>query len=80
MQQKPFLTPAKGARKMSTRNVDNPKAVSQEQWPAASKRLPVKGKQLRRERGAIAGECPQFPQVRVEKNDVFDSPAARKLS
>jgi predicted dithiol-disulfide oxidoreductase (DUF899 family) len=61
MQQKSFLTPAKGAMKMSTPPVDNPKVVSQDEWLATRKNLLAKGKQLTRERGAIAAERLQFP-------------------
>jgi predicted dithiol-disulfide oxidoreductase (DUF899 family) len=46
--------------KMSTRTVDNPKVVAQDERLAARKKL-AKPKQLTREGGAIAAERPQFP-------------------
>jgi predicted dithiol-disulfide oxidoreductase (DUF899 family) len=64
---------------MSTPPVDNPKVVSQDEWLATRKNLLAKGKQLTRERGAIAAERLQFPQVKVERNDGFDSPGKRTL-
>src|SRR5438128_6371476 len=78
MQQKPFRTRMKGAVKMSTRTVDNPKVVSRDEWLAARKRLLAKEKQFTRERDAIAAERRQLPWVKVEKNYVFDSPSGKK--
>jgi predicted dithiol-disulfide oxidoreductase (DUF899 family) len=68
----------KGAVKMSTRTVDNPKVVSRDEWLAAGKKLLAKEKQLTRERDAIAAERRQLPWVKVEKNYVFDSPSGKK--
>src|SRR5207247_11109125 len=78
MQQKQFRTRMKGAVKMSTRTVDNPKVVSRDEWLAARKRLLAKEKQFTRERDAIAAERRQLPWVKVEKNYVFDSPSGKK--
>jgi predicted dithiol-disulfide oxidoreductase (DUF899 family) len=78
MQQKSILTRTKGAVKMSTRTVDNPKVVSRDEWLAARKMLLAKEKQLTRERDAIAAERRQLPWVKVEKNYVFDSPSGNK--
>jgi predicted dithiol-disulfide oxidoreductase (DUF899 family) len=64
----------KGAIKMSTRTVDSPKVVSQEEWLVARKQLLAREKQLTRERDAVAAERRQLPWVRVEKNYVFDGP------
>jgi predicted dithiol-disulfide oxidoreductase (DUF899 family) len=67
----------KGAVKMATRTVDNPKVVSRDEWLAARKKLLAKEKQLTRKRDAIAAERRQLPWVKVEKNkktlaDLFD--------
>jgi predicted dithiol-disulfide oxidoreductase (DUF899 family) len=78
MQQKSILTRTKGAVKMSTRTVDNPKVVSRDEWLAARKKLLSKEKQLTRERDAIAAERRQLPWVKVEKNYGFDSPSGKK--
>src|SRR5712692_7890836 len=63
--------------KMSTRTVDSPKVVSQEEWLVARKKLLAKEKQLTRQRDAIAAERRQLPWVKVEKNYVFDSPSGK---
>jgi predicted dithiol-disulfide oxidoreductase (DUF899 family) len=68
----------KGAIKMATRKVDNPKVVSREEWLTARKKLLAKEKQLTRERDAIAAERRQLPWVKLEKNYVFDSPSGKK--
>src|SRR4029077_5136115 len=68
----------KGAIKMSTRTIENPKVVSREEWLAARKQLLAKEKKLTRERDAVATERRQLPWVRVEKNYVFDSPSGKK--
>ncbi|HEX8882401.1 MAG TPA: thioredoxin family protein [Candidatus Acidoferrum sp.] len=68
----------KGAVKMSTGTVDNPKTVSREEWLVARKKLLTREKQLTRERDAVAAERRQLPWVKVEKNYVFDSPTGRK--
>lgn len=68
----------KGAVKMSTGTVDNPKTVSREEWLVARKKLLTREKQLTRERDAVAAERRQLPWVKVEKNYVFDSPSGRK--
>jgi predicted dithiol-disulfide oxidoreductase (DUF899 family) len=52
--------------------------VSREEWLVARKKLLAREKQPTRERDAIAAERRQLPWVKVEKNYVFDSPAARK--
>src|SRR5215475_2527697 len=70
----------KAATKMSTRTVDNPKIVSREKWLVARKKLLAREKQLTRERDAVAAERRQLPWVKVDKNYVFDTPAARKRS
>ncbi len=53
---------------MTTRTVDNPKVVSQEEWLVARKKLLAREKQLTRERDAVAEERRQLPWVKVEKN------------
>lgn len=68
----------KGAVKMSTGTVDNPKTVSREEWLVARKKLLTREKQLTRERDAVAAERRQLPWVKVEKNYVFDSPSGKK--
>src|SRR5207302_5437659 len=68
----------KGAIKMSTRTIENPKVVSREEWLAARKQLLAKEKKLTRERDAVAAERRQLPWVKVEKNYVFDSPSGKK--
>src|SRR5213080_85953 len=68
----------KGAIKMSTRTVDNPKVVLREEWLVARKKLLAREKQLTHERDAIAAERRQLPWVKVEKNYVFDSPSGKK--
>lgn len=68
----------KGAAKMSTGTVDNPKTVSREEWLVARKKLLTREKQLTRERDAVAAERRQLPWVKVEKNYVFDSPSGKK--
>jgi predicted dithiol-disulfide oxidoreductase (DUF899 family) len=68
----------KGAVKMATRTVDNPKVVSRDEWLAARKKLLAKEKQLTRERDAIAAERRQLPWVKLEKSYVFDSPSGKK--
>src|ERR1700745_2167946 len=68
----------KGAVKMSTRTVDNPKIVSRDEWLVARKKLLAKEKQLTRQHDAIAAERRQLPWVKVEKNYVFDSPIGKK--
>jgi predicted dithiol-disulfide oxidoreductase (DUF899 family) len=68
----------KGAIKMSTRTIENPKVVSREEWIAARKQLLAKEKKLTRERDAVAAERRQLPWVKVEKNYVFDSPSGKK--
>jgi hypothetical protein len=45
---------------------------------ATRKNLLAKGKQLTGERGAIAVERLQFPWVKVERNNVFDSPSGKR--
>jgi predicted dithiol-disulfide oxidoreductase (DUF899 family) len=68
----------KGAIKMSTRTIENPRVVSREEWLAARKQLLAKEKKLTRERDAVAAERRQLPWVKVEKNYVFDSPSGKK--
>src|ERR1700757_376024 len=68
----------KGAIKMSTRIIENPKVVSREEWLAARKQLLAKEKKLTRERDAVAAERRRLPWVKVEKNYVFDSPSGKK--
>jgi predicted dithiol-disulfide oxidoreductase (DUF899 family) len=63
----------KGAFKMSTSTIENPKIVSRDEWLAARKKLLAREKQLTHERDAVAAERRQLPWVKVEKNYVFDS-------
>src|SRR5215469_1119164 len=70
--------PTKGAVKMSTSTMDNPKIVSREEWLVARKKLLIREKQHTREHDAIASERRALPWVRVEKNYVFDSPSGKK--
>jgi predicted dithiol-disulfide oxidoreductase (DUF899 family) len=63
----------KGAFKMSTSTIENPKIVSRDEWLAAREKLLAREKQLTHERDAVAAERRQLPWVKVEKNYVFDS-------
>jgi predicted dithiol-disulfide oxidoreductase (DUF899 family) len=65
----------KGAGKMSTRTVDNPKIVSQEKWLVARKKLLAKEK---RERDALAAERRQLARSKARKNYVFNSSSGKK--
>src|SRR5438093_9986494 len=76
--QRKGATKMKAATKMSTRTVDNPRIVSREEWLVARNKLLAREKQLTHERDAVAAERRQLPWVKVEKNDVFDSPTGKK--
>lgn len=60
---------------MSTRTVDNPKIVSREKWFVARKKLLAKEKC---ERDTLAAERRQLAWVKVENNNVFNSPSGKK--
>jgi predicted dithiol-disulfide oxidoreductase (DUF899 family) len=68
----------KGAIKMSTRTVDNPKIVSREEWIGARKELLAKEKSLTRQRDAVSAERRQLPWVKVDREYVFDAPGGKK--
>lgn len=61
----------KGADRMSTRTVDNPKIVSREKWFVARKKLLAKEKC---ERDTLAAERCQLAWVKVEKKLRFQFP------
>ena len=54
-----------------------PEVVSQEEWSVARRRLLAEEKQLTRARDAVNAERRRLPMVRIDKEYVFDTPAAR---
>ena len=57
-----------------------PKVVSRDEWTTARKRLLVKEKELTRQRDALNAERRALPMVALEKQYVFEGPAAGKRS
>jgi predicted dithiol-disulfide oxidoreductase (DUF899 family) len=62
---------------MTTKNVENHKIVSQEEWISARKELLAKEKKLTRDRDALSEERRNLPWVKVDKDYVFDSPSGK---
>lgn len=59
---------------MTTKNMENHKIVSQDEWIRARKELLAKEKKLTRDRDALSEERRNLPWVKVDKEYVFDSP------
>jgi len=59
---------------MTTKNMENHKIVSQEEWIRARRELLAKEKKLTRERDALSEERRNLPWVKIDKEYVFDSP------
>ncbi|HSE40567.1 MAG TPA: DUF899 family protein, partial [Acidobacteriota bacterium] len=59
---------------MTTKNTENHKIVSRDEWLRARKELLSKEKKLTHDRENLAAERRNLPWVKVDKEYVFDSP------
>jgi predicted dithiol-disulfide oxidoreductase (DUF899 family) len=62
---------------MTTKNMENHKIVSQDEWIRARKELLAKEKKLTRDRDALSEERRNLPWVKIDKEYVFDSPKGK---
>lgn len=62
---------------MTTKNIENHKVVSRDEWLQARKQLLLKEKKLTRERDSLSAERRNLRWVKVEKEYIFDTPNGR---
>jgi predicted dithiol-disulfide oxidoreductase (DUF899 family) len=62
---------------MKSKHMKNPKVVSRDEWLAARKKHLVKEKQLTRLNDELSRERLALPWVKIERNYVFETLAAK---